>query len=85
MSGHLFNEKNATRFAQRLAMLFSLLYPTVTEFSQRKRKTENVNDLLVLSLVCLMGHMYSLGKKFYSTYLKTKAWDDITRNCMNNL
>ena len=42
-----------------------LVYPTLTNFTQRKRKTYDANDLLVLSLVNIIAYTYSLGKKFY--------------------
>ena len=46
------------------------MYPFLTDFTQRKRKTY-ANDLLALSLVSIIVYIYSLGKKFYRTYLKT--------------
>ena len=48
-----------------------LAYPTLTYFTQRKRKTRDANGLLVLSLISIIVYIYSLGKKFYCTYLKT--------------
>ena len=42
-----------------------LVYPTLTNFTQRKRKTYDANDSLVLSLVNIIAYIYSLGKKFY--------------------
>ena len=47
------------------------LYPALTDFTQRKRKTYDSNDLLALLLVSIIGHIYSLGKKIYCIYLKT--------------
>ena len=39
------------------------MYPTLTNFSQGKGKTYDVNDLLALSLFCIIVYPYSLGKK----------------------
>ena len=48
-----------------------LVYPTFSNFTQRNRKTYDANDLLALSLVNVIVYIYSLGKKFDCTYLKT--------------
>ena len=48
-----------------------LVYPILTSFTQRKRETYDANDLLTLSLFGIIVYIYSLGKKFYGTYLKT--------------
>ena len=50
-----------------------LVYPTLTNFTQRKRNKYDANDLLALSLVSIIVYMYFLGKKFNVTYLKTTA------------
>ena len=47
------------------------MYPTLTNFTQGKRKTYDANDLSALSLVSIIVYIYSFGKKFYWTYLKT--------------
>ena len=54
-----------------------LVYPTSTNFAQRKRKPYDTNNLLTPSLVNIIVCIYSLGKKFCCTYLKTTLWDDI--------
>ena len=59
----------------RLATFFLketfLVYPSLTNFNQRKRKTDDANDLLALSLVSIMAYVYSLGISFiYSTKLE---------------
>ena len=53
------------------------MYPTLTNFIQRKRKSYDANNLIALSLVNIIVYIYSIGKRFYCTYLKTTAWDDI--------
>ena len=45
----------------------------VLAITQRKRKTYDANDLLALSLVRIIIYIYSLGKQFCFTYLKTTA------------
>ena len=48
-----------------------LLYPSLINFTQRKKKTYDTNDdLSMLSLVSIIVFIYSLGKKFYCTNLK---------------
>ena len=47
------------------------------ELAQRKRKMYDANDLLALSLVRIIVCIYFLGKKFYCTYFKTAALDNI--------
>ena len=42
-------------------------YPTLTKFSQRRRKTYDANVLLTLSLVSMIVFIYSLGKNLYCT------------------
>ena len=46
------------------------VYRTLTNFTSGKI-TYVANDLLALSLPSKIVYIYSLGKKFYSTYLKT--------------
>ena len=53
-----------------------VVYPTITNFTQRKRKTYDVNDLLTLSLVSIIAYIYSLGRKIYCTCLKT-TWHEM--------
>ena len=43
------------------------------KFYLKKEKTFDANDLLALSLVSTIFNVYSLGKKFYCTYLKIKG------------
>ena len=40
-------------------------------FTERKRKTYDMKDFSVPSLVNIIVYIYSLGKKIYYTYLKT--------------
>ena len=47
-----------------------LVYPTLTDFTQRKRNKYDANDLLALSLVSMIVYILS-WKKSYDTYLKT--------------
>ena len=47
-----------------------LVYRTLTNFTSGKI-TYVANDLLTLSLPSKIVYIYSLGKKFYCTYLKT--------------
>ena len=42
-----------------------LVYPNFKNFTQRKRKTYNVNDLSALSLVSIIVYIYYLGKKWF--------------------
>ena len=42
-----------------------LVYSTLTNFTQRKRKTYDANDLSAFSLVIIIFYIYSLGKKFF--------------------
>ena len=49
-----------------------LVYPILTNFTQRKRKTYGVNDLLVLSIISIIVYLFS-WKKYYFTHLKTTA------------
>ena len=49
-----------------------LVYPGLTNFTERKRKFYDVNDPLALLLLSIIAYIYSLGKKFYCTYLKTQ-------------
>ena len=53
------------------------MYPTFTNFTERKRKSHDANDLLELSRVSILVYIYSLGKKFYFTHLKTAEHDDV--------
>ena len=46
------------------------MYPTLTNFTQRKKKTHDVNGILALSPVSTIVDIYSFGKKFDCTYLK---------------
>ena len=39
-----------------------LVYPTLTDFTQRKRNKYDANDLLALSLVSIIVYIYYLGK-----------------------
>ena len=50
-----------------------VVYPTLTNFTQRNRKTYDANDLLALLPASIIGYIYSPGRKFYCTYLKTTA------------
>ena len=69
-----------------------LVYSALTNFTQKKRKTYDANDLLALYLVSTIVYIYSLGNEFYCTYLKTtehelklsctNIW---TGKCTNNL
>ena len=45
----------------------------LTNFTQRKRKMYDANDLLALSLVSIIDYIYSLGKQNYCKYSKTTA------------
>ena len=54
-----------------------LVYPTSTNFTQRKRKPYDTNNSLALSRFNVVVCIHSLGKKLCCTYLKTTAWDDI--------
>ena len=49
-----------------------LVYPILTNFTQRKRKTYGANDLLVLSIISIIVYLFS-WKKYYFTHLKTTA------------
>ena len=53
------------------------MYLTLTNFTQRKRKTFDGNDLLTLSVINIIVYIYSLRKKFYCTYLKITEHDMI--------
>ena len=44
---------------------------------QWKRETYDATNLLALSLVIIIAYIYSLGKMFYCTYLKTTVRDYI--------
>ena len=46
-----------------------IVYPTITNFTQTKRKTYDANYLLVLSLLNIIVSICSLGKKFCCIYL----------------
>ena len=68
------------------------MYPTLTNFTQRKKKAHDVNDILALSPVSTIVYIYSLGKKFDCTDLKVTEDEIIlsyanllTRKCVKNL
>ena len=48
-----------------------VVYPTLTNFTQRKREMYDPNYLLALSLIIIIVRIYSHGKKFNYTNLKT--------------
>ena len=52
-----------------------LVYPTLLNFTQRKRETYDEIDLLTLSHGSVVVCIYCLGKKFYCTYLKTTEYE----------
>ena len=74
--GYCLMEKYET-FRIKIGNVFSketfLVYPTLTNFTQKNRKTYDASYLLALSLVTTIVYIYSLGKKFYCPYLKTVA------------
>ena len=47
------------------------VYPTLTNFTQRKKKPYDANALSALSLVSIVVYIYSVGKIFHCTCLKT--------------
>ena len=69
----MFDGNITERFVYRLATFSSketfLVYPTLTSFTQKKRKTHNANDLLTLLLIGIIVNIYFLRKKLYCTYL----------------
>ena len=44
------------------------VYPTLTNFTQRKRKTHYANDLLALSLVSIIVYVYLLDIVLCKTF-----------------
>ena len=54
-----------------------LLYLTLTNFTQRMRKTYDANDLLALSLASIIVYICSYGEKIYCTYSKTTGHEMI--------
>ena len=74
------NIDNVSFFERNISIVSHL-----NQFYSKKEKNVWCKWLLVLSLVCIIVYIYSLGKKLFSTYLKTTAWDDTTRKCTNNL
>ena len=45
------------------------VYPTLTNFTQRKRKTIDTNDLSALSLVSLVVYNCSLETNFHRSHI----------------
>ena len=82
-SGLLLIRKNTKRFLERLPTFFFfffkkktfLLHPTLTNFTQRERKTCDANGLV--SLVSIIVYIHSLGKKFFCTCLKNEEHEMI--------
>ena len=53
------------------------MHSTLSNFTLRKRKPYDTNDLSLLSLVSIIAYIYSFGKKFHCAYLKTAVHEMI--------
>ena len=53
-----------------------LIYPTLTNFTQKKEQKHKAIDLLALSFVSVIVYIHSIRKSFYCTYFECELYNN---------